>query len=414
MAQPMGGYLRLGRLAEFYETSAGQLPAVLVRRELDPETVTGTRWPGHVDSARLWLFALPSGQVTAAFTLDVDTGMMGTIPLLEDLYYAELSTAGTPISLAVSHLAAEVAGLASDVTLTPERHQLVFAPADDPGAMPDDDMLQRMVYRADLPARNGSSAIRYPGELNRRPTTRAALGPYVSVLVGLQDYVENAALLSAVQVVAASARLRQIRESAYAGVATLRSATAGTAPVKERRLDLERLSNTLRSLTLDLSYSVEAASDLGMLVPALRVESYHEALIESMNLDKRAQTTGRMLQRLDNALDAELTSVQSVEARADDARRVRTVAAVTFVTTVGGTIGLLFAFLGINAREVAPTRSMFDHHYLPIYFAISFIALAGVALFIGLAWRERHRGSRPPTRDAPPLLRTRPGSLESG
>ena len=118
---------------------------------------------------------------------------------------------------------------------------------------------------------------------------------------------------------------------------------------------------------MDLSYGVEAIADLGMLVPALRVESYHEALIDSTSLDRRAATTGRMLERLANAIDAELTSVQSVEARADDARRVRTVAAVTFVTTIAGMISLLFAFLGINASEVDPARSMFDHRYLAIY-----------------------------------------------
>ena len=67
--------------------------------------------------------------------------------------------------------------------------------------------------------------------------------------------------------------------------------------------------------------ALEAVADLGMLVPALRVESYHDALIDSMSLTRRASTTGRMLERLRNAIDAELTSIESTEARADDARR---------------------------------------------------------------------------------------------
>jgi hypothetical protein len=258
--------------------------------------------------------------------------------------------------------------------------------------MPDDDTLQRMVYRADLPMREGSSSIRYPAELNRRPTTRGALRPYVSVLVGLQDYVENATLLSAVLVVAASTRLRQIRDDAYRGVAQLRASTDHAVPTRQRRLGLEDMANTLRNLELDLSYSVEAVADLGMLIPALRVESYHEALIDSMSLDRRAATTGRMLARLDNAIDAGLTSVQSVEARADDARRIRTVAAVTFVTTIAGMIGLLFAFLGVNAREVDPARSMFDSHYLAIYVTIALIGAGGGLIFVALAWLERGRG----------------------
>jgi hypothetical protein len=67
-------------------------------------------------------------------------------------------------------------------------------------------------------------------------------------------------------------------------------------------------------------------------------------------------------------------------ARADDARRIRTVASGTFVTS----IGLLFAFLGINAREVDPARSIFDVRSLPIYAAIATIALACGAVFASL------------------------------
>lgn len=388
IARPASYYLRLGRLAPFYLASDGQLPAVIARHELDPTAVSFTRWSGTVAAARVWLFASASGHVVAALTLDVDADPMGSIPLLEDLYYADIAVSGTSLPRVLADVAPGPIQ-PPDLELMPERHQLVFATAT--GSMPDDDTLQRMVYRADLPMRDGASSIRFPAELNRRPTTRGALGPYVSVLVGLQDYVENAALLSAVLVVAASSRLRQIRDAAYRGVADLRASTDHAVPTRERRLALEDMANTLRTLELDLSYSVEAVADLGMLIPALRVESYHEALIDSMSLDRRAATTGRMLERLANAIDAELTSVQSVEARADDARRVRTVAAVTFVTTIAGMISLLFAFLGINAREVDPARSMFDHHYLAIYLTVAGIALGGGLIFTGLVLAERHR-----------------------
>jgi hypothetical protein len=388
-------FLRLGRLDSFYDASHEQLPAVLGRQELDADTVTFQRWTGGVDAAWLWLFVLPSGQITAAITLDVTTDLIGVIPLLEDLYYAALTVAGTSLPEHFAGLTADIDPHPDAFELLPERHQLVFAhaPAD---AMPSEDVVQRLIYRADLPARNGNgdSAIRHPAELNRRPTTAGALGPYVSVIVGMQDYVENAAFLAAVQVVTASARLRQIRQHAYDGVAALRASSRDGHSMHDRRLALEDIADRLRSLELDLSYSVEAVADLGMLIPALRVESYQQALIDSMSLTRRAATTGRMLERLANAIDAELTSVQSVEARADDARRLRTAAAVTFITTVGGTLGLLFTFLGINAREVDSSRSMFDGRYLPIYLAIAGVVLSGLLLFTGLGWLDRHQNSQ--------------------
>ncbi|MEV7469673.1 hypothetical protein AB0O20_24675 [Streptomyces kronopolitis] len=78
------------------------------------------------------------------------------------------------------------------------------------------------------------------------------------------------------------------------------------------------------------------------------------------------------------------SSVESMERRAADRRRVRTVVAVTFVTTVSGTLSLLFGFFGINARQVDDHRSMFDDHYTPIYALIATILLCALAIFAGM------------------------------
>jgi hypothetical protein len=75
-----------------------------------------------------------------------------------------------------------------------------------------------------------------------------------------------------------------------------------------RRRTLERIADQLGDLELELSYSVEASADLGLLIPSLRVESFHSALYDSMSLASKAVTAGRMLQRLDAAISAELTT----------------------------------------------------------------------------------------------------------
>jgi hypothetical protein len=315
--------------------------------------------------------------------------------LLEDLYYGSATVGGEPFE--------QVAGRQADERLDclrlgrqffPERHQLVFFAVPEPSAMPDEDTLQRVIYRADLPYRPQYSAIRYPAELNRRPTTIAALGPYVSVVGGQQDYVENGVLLSGVQAVGTAAQLREIRERAYGCVQAFRASVAMPYGIRERRLILEDLADRLGDLELDLSFSVEATADLGLLVPALRLEGFHEALYESMSVARRAETTGRMLSRLHNAIAADLTSVQSVEQRAEDRRRVRTAAAVTFVTTVAGTFGLLFGFFGINTMEVRPDRSIFDQRYAGIYLLIIALILTAGILYLVLRLLERRQLER--------------------
>ncbi|TKA00194.1 hypothetical protein FCI23_43395 [Actinacidiphila oryziradicis] len=336
--------------------------------------------------------------------MDVPGTFIEAIPLLEDLYYASIECGGVPLEqLAADRIGCTSNGNENAPEFLAERHQLVFRRVDTPQDVPDDDTIQRVIYRSDLPYRTEHSSIRYPMELNRRPTTVGALGPYVSLLCGNQDYIENCLLISAVQAVGSAARLRQVREVAYAYVHKFRQRTAGQGGAHDRRTVLEDISDGLSQLELELSYSVEVGSDIGMLVPALRVESFHQELFAAMGLTERAATIGQMLTRLSNAIGAELTSVQSMEQRAADRRRVRTVVAVTFVTTISGTLGLVFGFFGVNARQVDQRRSMFDNHYAPIYTLIVAIFLCAMAIFMGMRlqerWEERRDRSRRRTWD---------------
>ncbi|MFF4602630.1 hypothetical protein ACFY12_07725 [Streptomyces sp. NPDC001339] len=397
--QRPGDVLNLGRLATYYNTSDQQLPRVLRREVLDCSSLACQRWrAGEPVSAQLWHFLVPSGQVVVALTLDITGTLVEAIPLLEDLYYASITCAG----LSLEQLAADRIGCGPNDDETPgflpERHQLVFRSVDTPDQAPDDDLVQRVIYRSDLPYRAEHSSIRYPAELNRRPTTVGALGPYVSLIAGHQDYIENCVLLSAVQAVGSAARLREVRAVAYTYVHRFRHRTTAQGDAHDRRTALEEISDGLSQLEVELSYSVEVGGEIGMLVPALRVESFHQELFAAIGVTERAATIGQMLNRLGNAIAAELTSVESMEQRAADRRRVRTVVAVTFVTTVSGTLGLLFAFFGINARQVDEHRSMFDGRYTPIYALIATILLCALAIFAGMRlqerWEERRDRSR--------------------
>ncbi|MEU2154152.1 hypothetical protein ABZ532_03840 [Streptomyces sp. NPDC019396] len=349
------------------------------RHKLDVATFRSRRWNSvsrdAPTAAMLWQFIAPSGQILLALTLDLAVSLLDCIPLLEDLYYADVSFGGAGLE----GLAATRIGAASS-PLLPERHQLVFHASPTPEDVPPPDIVQRIIYRADLPVRAGLDALCAPDELNRRPTTSGSLGPYVSLLTGHQDYVENAAFLSAVQAVASAARLREIRLLAERYVRRFRTRPENVRP-HERRAVLEHITGAQSHLELELGYSVEIPADLATLIPSLRPASYHSALYEAMGLTERAAAVSQTLQRLGNATAAELTAVESVEQRAADRRRVRTVAAVTFVTTVTATLGLLFAFFGINAAEVDERRSMFDPAYAPVYALISTVLVLGFLLY---------------------------------
>jgi len=387
-------FLDLGRLEHHYRLSADQLPRVLYRETLAAGAVIFQRWQpvDAVAGGWAWFFQLPSGQLVAALTVDVHCGLGEVIDLLEDCYYGDVRVGGTPVEQYAQAMAVQLGAEGDSAPgFLSERHQIVFSA----GTVPEDseDLVQRLIYRADLPYRKDYSAIRYPAELNRRPGWLVAVGPYVSVVCGQQNYVENAIFVSAVQGVGAAAQLRAIRQAAYADVRLFRSIEGTPGTTRERRRALEQIADQLGDLELELSYSVEASADLGLLVPSLRTESFHNALYDSIGLARKAATAERMLERLGSAISAELTAIESIERRADDNRRVRYAAAVGFVSAVAIPASLILTFLGINASQVEPDRSMFSAHYLGIYVAVAALIVIGVALSLGL-WMQHRRDAR--------------------
>lgn len=394
-AQPLTSRLRFGRLAGYYDNAADQLPTVAGCAELDPTTLAFHRWvPGtSVLAGRLWTLVMPSGQAVVALTLDVTATPMQAIDLLEDCYYLDIQVGDENLERFATRQATSLGMTDADRHgLAPERHQLVLLSS--LAEQDRDDVVQKLIYRANLPYRPEYSAITYPAELNRRPNATVAVGPYVSVLAGQQDYVENAAFLSAAQAVASAVRLREIRDLAYEDVRLYRDAQATMPDVRTRRHTLERMVNQLGNLELELSFSVEAPSDLGLLVPSLRVVAYHDALFGCMGLREKADLVARTLHRLERSIHAETTAVEILERRADENRRARWGVAVGFLSTVALPVTLVLTFFGINARQVNGDLSMFDRHYLPMYAAVAVLLILGLTLSAGLYLQQRRQAVR--------------------
>jgi uncharacterized BrkB/YihY/UPF0761 family membrane protein len=63
--------------------------------------------------------------------------------------------------------------------------------------------------------------------------------------------------------------------------------------------------------------------------------------------------------------------------------------AVGFVSAVAIPASLVLAFLGINASQVSPGRSMFSHHYLGVYLTVAAVIVLGAVLSLALYVQQR-------------------------
>src|SRR5207245_11538505 len=104
----------------------------------------------------------------------------------------------------------------------PGRDQVVCATYVEGSSLPDEDAVKRIISRVEPPNRPEFMKIRRPSGLNEAQHTLGAVTPYVSLLYGHQDYIENSVFLTAVQAVGTSARFRQIWHKAHGQVRDFR------------------------------------------------------------------------------------------------------------------------------------------------------------------------------------------------
>jgi hypothetical protein len=405
--------LSFGRLERFYRGASTQTPNVLHFADYAAGEIELGRSDrlAAVSSGAVWLFRLPYGRLVAGLSIDFSADLEGTIAILEDSYYTDLSIAGTSLIACLRGCDPALTDALADASLASHSHQLLFLGSGGRDFLPSGrhpfadrrrhDLLQRLVYRADLPYQRRHSQIHFPPEPNRRPGAVVAVSPYVSVAAGQQDYIENGMFLSAVQAVGSAHLVARIRSDAYSALDSLRRFESAEVRLRTRRQRLGMLSDRLSQLELELSFGVEAYENLGSLVPSLRLTEFHRSLFRALEIPEEAGTTGNMLERLSKALSAASSSVRFSERRHDDQRRLKWSVAAGFISLLAITLGIAFGFFGSSVSEVNRRDSIFSWgHYRGLYLFIAGVVLAGVLIFLltwlFTAWDERRDERHPP------------------
>ncbi|MCH5585805.1 hypothetical protein MK805_12715 [Shimazuella sp. AN120528] len=372
-----------GRLKKFYQSNINQFPKLVSFQKIDVNRVTFKRATDgyQLDEVEAYLFCLPSNQVVSVFQASFQANLNTLILIMEDFYYNDFQIETlSPLEL-FNDLDAENVINKKGEGFHSSYHQIInfsqeFITEDIPT-----DLIQRVVYRADLPYRKEYSGIIYPTELNRRPYTFCGMGPFVTAIGGHQGYMSECIFISAIQLVGCVGMLKNIHDELNFELESIREDEKGIYNLKKRREKLSHLSHRLSQLQLSISLDVESPSNIGLVVPALRLESYHSALSEANEIAKRIAIISNKIDRIEKMVMYESAQISSVEREYDEAHRILWTVIVTFISVVSIPPSVLFAFLGINASEVNDKVSMFDlHKYGLLYLILVFIIFMSIVL----------------------------------
>jgi hypothetical protein len=248
------------------------------------------------------------------------------------------------------------------------------------------ELLLALVYRVYDQMRDGFTTVQFPKEMNRGWDAVAAVGSFVSVLCGHQDYIENAAVTSASLVVGATSDLRAAQEAVLESLELVREGVDAPSRPARRQL-LKDLSDRLAVLEMDLSQYVESVTDIGLWIPSLRVEDYHRSLVASVRLVERTRDISDSLARLTSIAGARAQTLAAIDQAIQEHRRRSWTLVAGLLSAIAIPITFILAFFGVNAKEVNGNLSMFDvTRYYGVYmFAFGMVASSGFVL-VGFWW----------------------------
>lgn len=389
---PIADVLNFDRMTPHVKAHGAVLPNRYHKSEFDPQSVSWKRagdFHGTIAfSESLW--SLPGCGVSfivQRVDLDKHTDRGILIRCLEDMYYGDLKANIDPHPQESWPLHP-----------SPRIHQLIFLPDRAEGEDLSDDDIQRLVYRADLPARPEFVRIGRPDELNRRPNRGAACGPFVSVLWGQQDYIENCAFLSAVMASTASAVIRDgrvtlVREIAHIDrmFGIVGDRTQARPSIDEARLAITRANRVVSRIQNRIALCIDGMATLMPFVPSLRPESYHRTLFEAIDSRGNREALERMLGRLVEMIRVEQDALELRVSSRSELRSRRWTISVGLASATAIPFTLVFGYFGMNASEVQSNHSMFDPEYWAIYGGVLLISALIIAVHVALLWRHRRR-----------------------
>ncbi|XMB73090.1 hypothetical protein RJI07_04045 [Mycoplasmatota bacterium WC30] len=351
----------LGRLKKFYLQYMDQFPKIVGVYEKDKPKIIFEKANSNVkvDSIKTYLLVLPSNQILAVDILKFNSSLKNTVLVMEDFYYHSLEIEGYAMLNYHKNLLNDNNKSVGGYGFT--YHQILTSDKKYIASEINKDLVQKIIYRADLPYREEYSAIKFPTELNRRPNTFCGVGPFVTANGGHQGYMENCMLLSALSIVGSVNKIKLIREEIRESLLIFGNIEYKSMNYKQKRELMNRMNEKALQMKLESSLFVELVTNIGLLVPSLRVESYHSSIYSANNIQNLIKMTSEMLGDFEKLILFEKNRISIYERGNDEAHKSMWAVIISFISVISIPPSIILAFLSSGVQEVGTdSPSLFD------------------------------------------------------
>lgn len=342
-----------GRLEHLYEDAKDIFPKLLSESS-KPVHVIDSFTPIDAN-AHICIFGRPNDR-HVIFTLQVESGekTKDIIKILDLLYAGQIEINHMPIRTYISE-SLESLGIESarpsKKDLQSNYHQIVELPKSLMGKNINKERIQRIAYRADLPARDDFLNIDYPNELNRRYSTVAAVSPFVTVIGGQQEYMSSAIKMAATTLVSVKQKSQEIREETQNIIKQM----ADNTDSDQRRAIVRLLELRYRTVS-----EIDSLKMIGVHVPAIRVESYHHSLWNQLSLDTITLATHELTEKSKEYVELVFIKKEEARAKKEETNKSTWTIIISLLSAAAIPPTIVFGYFGSEVIETGPNPSLLD------------------------------------------------------
>lgn len=363
----------LGRLFNLFKKSSFLLPKLIKQEKIG---LKFSELDNHVEA---WLYVLAHSETYLIVCIEIEfmSDLTELISVQEDLYYGRQLCDGIEFKDRVIDIFSSLKTFPRPDffdDIQKNYHQIVVLSKDMITRDIDTDLAQKLIYRADLPAREGMSTICYPVELNRRFETMCAMGPFVTVLGKQQGYIVYSIAFSVLLITSLKQKVSEIRELVFHHLKTLQANKALTSG------QMRKTIAEINGLRLRLNSEIESYHMIGAFIPAMRVEDYHFNLWSQSQLNERIISTKELLDKAQDYIELTHISREELQKEEEKISKESWSLVVALLSVLAIPPSIIFGYLGAQISELEKRASLFDvDKFGAVYisvFLITFFILA--------------------------------------